>query len=321
MATPQVSENPEVQQNYLASLALGAAVAQSVEALWSATQPLATAEAMTQFSNGLFIVAGQLGGVAASLGEDYYRGIRREAGITTTVKLPEPKLPPRSQIDANIAWATRERPEPVALAVADISDMQAAILADMQASTEKAVLDVMRTRVVEAVEGDEEALGFRRVPRPDACYWCITLAIRSTTRRGLASDWAGSARDPRLSAPGAAGGQHYGVYKTRKSAGQMPAGAAGLNRFHTHCHCVVEPVFAPADSIPDWLADLETLYADSTVNSAKGESLNDFRKALRAHRNGEEPQAPEAPVSLPTSSPTAAQIVAILDRLDSAMAA
>lgn len=297
MATPQVSENPEVQQNYLTGLALGASVTQAVEALWSATQPLASAEAMARFGNGLFIVASQFGGVAASLGEDYYRSMRREAGITTTIKLPEPVLPTRAEITADIGWATRERLE----LADDVDAAFQAVLADMQAETEKAVLDVMRTRVVQAVEGDENALGFRRVCRPGACYWCIALAIRTSTR-GIDD-------------------QHYGVYKTRLSAGQMPSGSGELNRFHTKCKCVVEPVFAPADTIPGWLADLKTLYADSTADSAKGESLNDFRKALRAHRNGEESPPPEAPVSLPTSNPAAAQIVAILDRLDTSMAA
>lgn len=296
MATPQVSENPEVQQNYLTGLALGAAVAQTVSGLWSAIAPLESAEAMARFANGLFIVGEQFGGVAASLGEDYYRAARREAGITTTVKLPEPVLPTRAEVEADIAWATRERAD----LADDVAAMQAAILADMQAETEKAVLDVMRTRVVQAVEGDEKALGFRRVCRPDACYWCISQAIRTSTRGGE---------------------EHFGVYKSRASAGQLPAGAGELNRFHTKCKCEVEPVWSPAGSIPDWLGELKTLYADSTRESAKGESLNDFRKALTAHRNGEEPPAPAAPVALPTSNPAAAQIAAILDRLAAATAA
>lgn len=296
MATPTVSENPEVQQNYLAGLALGASVQQVVAALWEAINPMASAEALARFANGLLIVGEQFGGAAASLGEDYYRNLRREAGITTTLKLPEPVLPTRAEVDADIAWAMRERAE----LAGDLDATYQAILADIQAETEKAVLDVMRTRAVQAVEGDDKALGFRRVPRPEACYWCIAMAIRTSTRGGE---------------------QHYGVYKSRASAGQMPAGAKELNRFHTNCHCAVEPVFAPADTIPDWLSDLQALYADSTVDSAKGERLNDFRKALRAHRNGEEPPPAIAPVALPTSSPAAAQIVAILDRLDAAMAA
>lgn len=296
MATPQVSENPEVQQNYLTGLALGAAVSQIVSGLWAATAPLESAAAMARFTNGLLIVGEQFGGVAASLGEDYYRNLRREAGITTTLKLPEPVLPTRAEVDADIAWATRERAE----LADDLGASYQAILADIQAETEKAVLDVMRTRVVQAVEGDDTALGFRRVARPGACYWCISLAIRTSTRGDE---------------------EHFGVYKSRASAGQLPPGASELNRFHTNCHCEVEPVWSPAESIPDWLSELKTLYADSTRDSAKGESLNDFRKALTAHRNGGERPAPAAPVSLPTSNPAAAQIAAILDRLAEATAA
>lgn len=296
MATPTVSENPEVQQHYLAGLALGTAVAEIVAGLWAATMPLESAAAMARFTSGLFIVGEQFGGAAASLGEDYYRNLRREAGITTTLKLPAPVLPTRAEIDADIAWAMRERAE----LADDLEATYQAILADIQAETEKAVLDVMRSRVVQAVEGDDKALGFRRVARPEACYWCISLAIRTSTRGGE---------------------EHFGVYKSRGAAGQLPPAAGELNRFHTNCHCEVEPVWSPAESIPDWLAELKTLYADSTVDSAKGESLNDFRKALTANRNGEERPAPAAPVSLPTSNPAAAQIAAILDRLAEATAA
>lgn len=317
MATPQVSENPEVQQQYLAQFALAGAVSESVASLWSSLEPLASVANLARFADALFAVAGQFAPASASLAADSYRNVRREAGVARTLALPPIQSLKRIQIDAGVDWAMRER----ASAGTEVADLRAAILADMQAATEKAVLDAGRDLVVQAVEGDERALGFRRIARPDACYWCLTQAFRSTTRRGLAIDWDGKGRDPALSEAGADGERHYGVYKSRVAAGQMPKGAKGVNRFHYRCRCTVEPVFSPATTIPDWLADMETLYADSTVNSGKGEHLNDFRRALRKHRDGEAPE----PVALPTPAVVPAKpdqrVIALVDALSAAMAA
>ena len=86
------------------------------------------------------------------------------------------------------------------------ADLEADVLARVERAMEKAVLDVGREQVVEAVRGDELALGFRRVARPGACYWCISLCLRRSTR-------------------GETGDQHLGVYKSRASAGQLPPNA------------------------------------------------------------------------------------------------
>lgn len=316
-APTPVSESAEVQQHYLTQAALATAVSGSVASLWSSLDPMASPTDLARFADALFAVSTQYAPASASLAGDYYRNVRREAGITQTLTLPPVQPLARPQIDAGVEWAMREREE----SKATVADMQAAILADMQAATEKAVLDAGRDLVVQAVEGDENALGFRRVARPGACYWCLSQAIRSTTRRGLATDWDGKGRDPKLSAPGADGERHYGVFKSRKSAGQLPAAAKEVNRFHYRCRCTVEPVFAATEGIPAWLQDIETLYADSTVDSEKGQQLNDFRRALRKHRAGEETPTPApAPAVIAPAKPDQ-RLVDLVDALNAAMAA
>ena len=307
MATPQVSENPEVQQQYLAQLALGAAMTQSISALWEASVPMASPEALARFTNGLYVVLGQLVPTSASIAMDYYRNIRRKAGVPGTIKLRPVPAPPRSLVEADVRWATRERPEVSA------ADLEAAVLADIQKSITKALDDIARDQTVDAVAGDEKALGFRRVARPDACYWCIVLATRTTTRTAERSD----------DREGFVYGDetHFGVYKTRDAAGQLPASAGEVNRYHNDCHCTVEPIFAAADDVPGWVRDMKKLYDDSTVNSAKGQHLNDFRRALTDYRNGVTPPPVEMPMVGSPPVAAAEQIVAILDRLDAAMVA
>ncbi len=280
MATPRVSETPEVQRQYVTQLALSAALAQALQQLWTATAPLKSDQAMRSFRAGVFALVTQFSQASRVMASDYYVNVRQAAGVPGTVRLPSVELPPPSMVDAGIDWAMRDF----------VKKTEADIVAKVEAAMAKAVLDVAREQVVEAVDGDDKAFGFRRVPRPDACYWCISLATRRSTR-------------------GSDGHQHMGVYKSRASAGQLPPNERGeVNRYHNHCHCAVEPVFIVGDhGVPDWLQELDRLYEQSTKNSAKGQRLNDFRKALAEFRRGVDPTSP--------TSPALAPVVGMDDRL------
>lgn len=299
VATATLSDSPAVQQQYLAQLALTAALAQGLHNLWPVANPLTDP---AKFRRALGALVGQLSQVSASIASDFYLGVRAEAGVTgapPTLRLVPPA--PQSKVDAGIEWAMRHREE--------MQRTEAEILDRAEAAMQKAIADAGREQIVTAVEGDQFAIGYRRVPRPDACYWCIVQAIRKTQRSGLAITATSNARrntyDPNIA--------HYGVYKSRASAGQIPANAQGdTNRFHNNCHCVVEPVFFPINKLPDWLHGMETLYADSTVGSRKGEQLNDFRRTLAAHRNGETPPTPAVP-TLVTPAANTEQINALLN--------
>lgn len=268
MATPQVSEVPEVQRQYVAQIALAASLAQVLRQLWSATSPLSSDGAMRSFRAAVMVIVTQFAQASRVMASDYYINVRQSAGVPGVPTIRPVELPPQSMVDAGIDWAMRDF----------MDKTEAEIMAKVEAAMSKAVLDIAREQVVDAVEGDDRALGFRRVARPDACYWCITLSLRRSTRGGE-------------------GDQHLGVYKSRASAGQLPPNAKGeINRYHDNCNCTVEPVFAIGDvEMPDWLRDMDRLYEQATRDSRSGERLNDFRRALTAVRRGETPTRPTGP--------------------------
>lgn len=272
MATPRVSEAPEVQRQYVAQLALSAALAQALRQLWGATSPLSSDRSMRSFRAATAALVEQFSQASRVVASDYYTNLRRSADVPGVPTIKPVDLPPTSLVDAGIDWAMRDF----------MDKTEAEILAKVAAAMEKAVLDVGRDQVVDALAADDQALGFRRVARPDACFWCITLAIRRSTRGGD-------------------GDQHAGVYKSRATAGQLPPNETGeVNRYHNNCNCVVEPVFDIGDAVlPDWLLEMDRLYEQSTKDSKSGERLNDFRRALAARRRGEEPTRPTGPTIAP----------------------
>lgn len=300
MATPKVSDRPATQRQYATQLALSAALAQAIRSLWGSTSPTSSEAAWDAFAAALRAIVPQYGQAAAVISLDNYRLARQAAGITTTPTLPRITATPVSKIDAGLAWAKR--------AEAELADMEAAILQRIDSAMQKALLDEARETTVAAVEGDEMALGFRRVPRPDACAWCLALATRRTSRRGLARNFT------RYGTPGTMGGdEHWGVYKSRAAAGQTPAGAAQLNRFHNNCHCVVEPIFSADFAAPPWLRDVADLYDDS-------DDFNHFRRIIEARRRGESSPDPRPLQPLPSTSPAQVSAVAnLLASLDASM--
>jgi hypothetical protein len=317
VAVPRVSDNPAVQQQYAAQLAVTAAVVQALRALWAALRPLSSPEGLARYRQGVSVLVEQYAGAAASVATDFYRDARAEAGVPGAVDIPPTPGPPQSQVDASMDWALRQAEEQMQALLADLesqvateveqqmAQLEAEAQQRMEAAAQKMVTDTAREQVVAAVEGDAQAIGYRRVPRPDACYWCLTLAFRTSTRKGLAKDFT-------KYGPGTMGADvHYGVYKSRESAGQIPPDAKGnTNRFHDNCHCVIEPVFDAVNVLPVWLHDMKALYDQS-------DDLSDFRRRVRAHRNGETPEAPSVPIPA-AANPPSEQIAALLDLFASA---
>lgn len=311
MVTPQVSENPATQRQYIAQLTISAALAQALRTLWASVTPLSSESAWDSFCAAVRAVVPQYAQAASVVSLDNYRATRTTAGITTVPTLPRITPPALSKIDAGLDWAARARRD--ADLAAALTDIETKVAARVEAAMQKVLLDEAHETTVAAVEGDELALGFRRVPRPDACAWCIIQAIRRTSRRGLAAEFT------RYGTPGTMGDdEHWGVFKSRASAGQIPPDELGnINRFHNGCHCVVEAIFDTAFAPPAWLRDLSELYDDTDGGLNGG-----FRRALTARRGGV--PAPDPRPTLPTPSAQPAPIAAIADLLggiDAAMRA
>jgi hypothetical protein len=297
VAAPTVSDDPAVQQQYLAQLALTSSLFAALRALWPHTRPLDSDHGMRIYRDVVAFLVDQFSQAAASIANDFYSTARREAGVPGTPRLPLVASPPRSLVDAGIDWATRAK--------AEADAYEAAVMARVEAAMQKAVTDTGRAQVVADVTGDEFALGFRRVPRPGACYFCIAMAIRYSTRTRQKQH--GKFVHDKDAA-------HFGVYKTRDSAGAAANSkfeGEGAAKFHDNCHCVIEPVFFHGTSRPpSWLADMAHLY-DTYDTEDFGKGLPGFRRALRAHRDGVD----HIPADLPPVNPAAVspQIDALLN--------
>lgn len=290
MATPRVSDEPSTQRQYATQLALSAALAQAIRSLWSATTPAASGSAWEDFRSALHAVVPRYSTAAAVVSLDNYRAGRLSAGIAGEPHIQLAPEMPLEKIDAGLEWAARLR-EVQADQAAELASLEEQILARALAAMDKAMLDEARGQTLRAVEADDKALGFRRVPRPNACAWCLLMAIRKTSRRGLASEFT-SYGDP--SGPGMGGDEHWGVFKSREAAGQIPPNEKGeVNRFHNGCHCVVEAVFSTDFVAPGWLQGMSDLY------DASDGGLNGFRRALNARRRGIEVAADPIPAHVP----------------------
>ncbi len=258
MATQTVSENQEVESHYATQAALSAALLAALRRLWPAIEPLSDSASMEFYRDGVAGLVERFAQASISLSADYFEDMRAQAGISTAFRTPIVDPPPRSLVDAGLDWAQSAKTQ--------MDDYAAQFQARVEAATQKAVADAGRSQVIAAVEGDDLALGFARVAKPDACAFCLTLAIRRTR--------------PKEGAPA-----RPGVYKSRETAGQLPPNEVGaINRYHDNCNCVVVPVFSMDYELEPHLAEAERFYADATANSESGQLLNDFRRALATQR-------------------------------------
>jgi hypothetical protein len=172
------------------------------------------------------------GRMSASLAVRYYQMERKAAGVTAPYTIL-PALPAGpSQIDPSIDWATKDlwgpvNTEPIEHRGATLQPFQdrlATAQTNVQGVTENLTLDAGRDTIIQAVQTDEHAKGWARVPEPGACWFCAMLATRGA------------------------------VYTSEQSA---------TFEAHDHCRCHVEPVFnayEPTHQIRQWQA----LYADAT---------------------------------------------------------
>lgn len=319
MATPTVSDNPATQRQYVTQLTLSAALAQAIRALWTATTPLSSESAWDAFANGVRAVVPQYGQAASVTALDNYRVARIQAGATGAPKLPKITPAPTSKIDAGLAWARHDLKDIEAAQADALAEIESTILKRADAAMQKVLLDEARETTVEAVVGDEKALGYRRVPRPDACAWCLALATRKSTRKGLAINQiteSGRAKSLRRGSVASQGAdEHWGVYKSRFLAGQTPVGSDEVNRFHRNCHCVVEPIFSTDFMVPEWLHEIDDLYQST-------DDFNHFRRVIEARRRGETSPDPTPIIPAPAAAPErVAAIADLLGNIDRAMRA
>ena len=310
---PLASEAPEVEEHYITQAAITLALLQAMRELWPRVPTL---DLMEQYREVIAFLIPDFQQASIASAFDHYVDMRAAAGVTDSHRPMVIAEWSPARVDAYIkasmadtlAEIEREQAVQARAFERELDDLVAAaelerqaelleqLREEMEGVAQQLVQDSGRDQTVAAVEGDEKALGFVRVASPDACAWCLTLAIRKTRAKEGKPE-------------------RYGVYKSRATAGQIPPNDKGdTNRYHPNCNCQVMPVFANDYALSSALADIEQLYSDATENSKPRESLNDFRRALAAKRRGEEPERQEPAIAGPESS-QADQLAALLARL------
>jgi len=206
---------------------------------------LRTAPLINQYA----LAAAALGGAAYLA----YRYLAVPNGYTFTA--PSPSMPSFEQIARSLGWATRNVGPDAA------PETLPAALTQTQGAAQRLVTNTGRQALVQAVDGDPEAKGWRRIPSDQhACAFCRLMSIRGP------------------------------VYKSEQTAGRTANRqfvGAGEFKFHDHCECTAVPVFRgqhPRDTVPShverWIEDWDHEYRVETGGYDGVDKLNAFRRAV-----------------------------------------
>lgn len=221
---------------------------------------------LPQFKLAVAAIVRSFGQASATLAATFYRDERRLAGILAplTMKVADP--PSIAEVSKNLDWATRTLWGPDAeIAFPDMQTM-------VTGAAEKMVLDTGRGTMFDTIASDRYAIGWARVPEPDACYFCALLATRNAVYKGESFNRSNS----QIRANGRAFLDH--------------AVTPSKFKVHDHCRCHLEAVFTayePTAKIREWTS----LYNDlHHVNSSKG-MQQAWRHAYEG-RYGRQPSSP-----------------------------
>ncbi|MGH4013165.1 MAG: hypothetical protein ACRDSL_04385 [Pseudonocardiaceae bacterium] len=145
-------------------------------------------------------------------------------------------------------------------------------LVQLQGTATRHALAGARETTLRAVAEDPVALGWARIPRPDACPFCLLLSTR--------------------------GGVYRSAEAARLTTGRSSRGAG--HTYHDHCRCEVVGIFTEDWTPPEHVAHAEALYREVTAGKSGAAARKAFADAVAAERSAErEPPGPEpVPVDL-----------------------
>lgn len=251
-------EEARATQEAVAALAVAA-----VRPAWGVWDSSRVAESLPMFRAAVGAVVDRYGMASSALVVQHHRAARADAGGPGRVDVPLVGGAPDGFVDQAVVEALTE-------AEADI----AKAMADLDAKAERLVLDQGRKQGLAAVSADRFAKGWARVPNPDACSFCLMLAIRSG--KGV-------------------------LYRSVRAFNASNSQFKGAGRFkaHDNCRCTLEPVFGQYEPPADVRAAMRT-WDEAT----KGRSGHDARVAFRQAVEGREVTGATRPGSKRTSGPT-----------------
>lgn len=141
-----------------------------------------------------------------------------------------------------------------------------AALVQVQGAATRHALAGARETTLAAVAEDPVALGWARIPRPDACPFCTLLGTRGAEYKSRES--AGPNRRSRR----------------HKTAAGLEFVGEGEFKVHDHCRCVAQPIFAEDWEPPEHIARAEQIYATSTAGKSGKAARQAFAAAITADR-------------------------------------
>ena len=138
-------------------------------------------------------------------------------------------------------------------------------LVQLQGAATRHALAGARDTTLQAVAEDPVALGWARIPRPDACPFCLLLATR--------------------------GGAYRSASAARLTTGRSSRGAG--QAYHDHCRCEVTAIFTEDWEPPAHVAHAEELYREVTAGKSGAAARKAFADAVNAERRPEPKPEPE----------------------------
>lgn len=153
-------------------------------------------------------------------------------------------------------------------------------LVQLQGAATRHALAGARETTLRAVAQDPVALGWARIPRVDACPFCLLLSTRSV----------------------ASGGRVRTLYLSKETASRTTARSKrGAGQpFHDHCRCEVVGVFTRDWTPPEHVLRADELYRESTRGKSGAAARRAFARAVTAERKArrEAPEPMPRPVDL-----------------------
>jgi len=255
MATPPISDVPEVEEHYLAQFAIVAALAAAARELWPILNPADLEGTFPTVARGLAALTEEYSRASISVAADHYADLRASkvpGGFSVPViDAPSPSriLTTLDQIGETSFAEARAIPDDLFLA-----EITASLARGAGVTVESIVADAASDEIFAAIRRDDQAQGWARITRPGACYFCRMLASRGA------------------------------VYYTERS-GSFRAHAPKNGRGGT-CRCTVEAQFAREyEPTAQARADAET-WERVTAGLSGPDAIDAFRRSLEGREDG-----------------------------------
>lgn len=261
MATPRVSENPEVQAHYATQTGLTAALLAALRRLWPSVDPRASAASRKPAVAASAAVVNHFSNASISLSADFYEAMRQDAGVTSRFTVPsiDPLTEQQAEaylttsINSFLAQVKIDQKAMRAEVDQKLAEIEQQFMLQVEAAAQKIVADAGRHEIIFATHADSEAHGWARVCKPGACAFCLMLAARGP------------------------------VYRSKETASfraHVPKDGRG-----GFCQCIPEPLFGKHYEAPAQVRAAHALWLDSTAGHSGKAAIRAFRRAVDAQRS------------------------------------